>query len=126
MTRVDNARMNDVVAHYAWFGAGLLVLTSLTVALGWWAGTGLRWFPAWALGRAIVQLTVIALLLRGILEVPGTVVAFVALMLTTASLTAMGRTRELWHGRQLPLARGKQHAAAGLAGDLPKRPLTLE
>lgn len=97
--RVDNARMNDVVGHYLWFGVGLLVLTSLTVGLGWWAGTGLRWFPLWALGRAVVQLTVIALLLRGILDVPATVVAFVVLMLTTASLTAMARVRELWHGR---------------------------
>src|ERR1700755_396125 len=91
--------MNDVVAHYVWFGAGLLLMSAMTVALGWLAGTGLRWFPLWALGRAVVQLTVIALLLRGILGVPATVVAFVVLMLTTASLTAMARLRELWHGR---------------------------
>ncbi len=91
--------MNADIAHYAWFGVGLLVLTSLTVALGWWAGTGLRWFPLWALGRAVVQLTVIALLLRGILSVPWTVAAFVLLMLTTASVTAMARVQELWQGR---------------------------
>jgi putative ABC transport system permease protein len=91
--------MNDAVPHYAWFGAGLLAMSAMTVGLGRWAGTGLGWFPLWALGRAVVQLTVIALLLRGILDVPGTVVAFVVLMLTTASLTAMARVRELWHGR---------------------------
>jgi putative ABC transport system permease protein len=89
----------DVVAHYAWFGAGLLLMTALTVGLGWWAGTGLRLFPLWAILRAVVQLSVIALLLRGILTVPWTVVGFVLLMLTTASLTAIGRIHELWHGR---------------------------
>jgi putative ABC transport system permease protein len=92
--------VDPAVAHYAWFGAGLLVVVGLTVGLGWWAGTGLRWFPLWALGRAVVQLAVIAVLLRGILDAPATVVAFVALMFTTASLTAMGRVRELWHGKR--------------------------
>jgi putative ABC transport system permease protein len=85
---------------YAWFGAGLVVMACMTVGLARWAGTDLGWFPLWALGRAVVQLSVIALLLRGILDVPGTVVAFVVLMLTTASLTAMSRIRELWHGKR--------------------------
>ena len=85
---------------YAWFAARVLVLAAVTVALGLWYGTGLRFFPVWALVRAAVQLTVVALLLRGVLAVPWTVVAFVLLMLSTASLTAMGRTRELWRGRQ--------------------------
>jgi putative ABC transport system permease protein len=89
----------DAVTHYAWFGTGLLLMTALTVGLGRWAGTGLGAFPLWALGRAVVQLTVVALLLRGILSVPWTVAAFVVLMLSTASLTAMARVRELWHGR---------------------------
>jgi len=89
----------DVLAHYAGFGAGLLLMTALTVGLGRWAGTGLGWFPLWAILRAVVQLSVIALLLRGILTVPWTVAGFVLLMLTTASLTAIGRIRELWHGR---------------------------
>ncbi len=91
--------MNTAI-DYAWFGAGLLVMSGTTVALARWAGAGLGWFPLWALGRAVVQLTIIALLLRGILDVPWTVVAFVVLMLTTASLTAMSRVRELWHGRR--------------------------
>jgi putative ABC transport system permease protein len=82
-----------------WFGARLLLLTALTVGLGWWYGTGLRLFPFWAMVRAGVQLSVVALLLRGVLAVPWTAAAFVVLMLTTASWTSTGRTRELWHGR---------------------------
>jgi putative ABC transport system permease protein len=84
----------------AWFGARLLVLAAVTVALGLWYGTGLRLFPLWALTRAAFQLAVVALLLRGVLEVPWTAAAFVLLMLSSASLTAMGRTRELWRGRE--------------------------
>ncbi len=84
----------------AWFGARLLVLAAGTVALGLWYGTGLRLFPLWAILRAAVQLSIVALLLRGVLAVPWTAAAFVLLMLTTASLTAMGRTHDLWHGRE--------------------------
>jgi putative ABC transport system permease protein len=47
-----------------------------------------------------VQLTIVALLLRGILTVEWTVVAFLLLMASTASWTASGRLRELWHGRR--------------------------
>lgn len=86
------------------FGLGLLALTALTLGLGRWAGTGLGWFPLWAILRAVVQLAVIALLLRGILSVPWTVAAFVLLMLSTASWTAMGRLRELHRGRRTALA----------------------
>lgn len=87
------------VAQYAWFGFGLLAMTALTAGLGAWAGTGLRLFPFWVIVRASVQLTVVALLLRGILTVPWTVAGFVVLMLTTASVTSMGRIRGLWRGR---------------------------
>jgi putative ABC transport system permease protein len=86
--------------HYLWFGAGLLVLTGMTVGLGRWARIGLGFFPLWAIARAVVQLTAIALLLRGILAVPATVAVFVVLMLSTASWTAMGRLDELWRGRR--------------------------
>jgi len=89
---------------YAWFGARLLVLAAATVGLGVWYRTGLGLFPLWALLRGAVQLSVVALLLRGVLAAPWTVVAFVLLMLTTASLTAVGRTRELWRGRQAAVA----------------------
>jgi len=90
----------STAVDYAWFGAGLMAMTGLTLLLGRWAGVGLGLFPLWAIGRAVVQLTVVALLLRGILSVPWTVAGFILLMLTTASWTAMGRLRELWHGRR--------------------------
>jgi putative ABC transport system permease protein len=51
--------------------------------------------------RAAVQLSVVALLLKGILSYPSTVVAFIVLMLTTASWTSARRTSELWHGRRI-------------------------
>jgi putative ABC transport system permease protein len=87
-------------AHYLWFGAGLLALTAATVLIAWRAGVGLGWFPVWALLRAVVQLGVVALLLRGILAVPATVAAFVLLMASTASWTAAHRLEQLWRGRR--------------------------
>lgn len=90
----------SAVGDYAWFVAGLLVLTGLTMALLRWARIDLGLLPLWAILRAVVQLSVVALLLRGILDAPWTVVAFVALMLTTASWTSMGRLSGLWHGRR--------------------------
>jgi putative ABC transport system permease protein len=60
----------------------------------------LRLFPLWAILRAAIQLSIVALLLRGVLAVPWTAAVFVLLMLSTASVTAMGRTRELWRGRE--------------------------
>ncbi len=86
--------------HHLGFGAGLLVLTGLTLGLGRWARIGVGLFPLWALLRAVVQLSAVALLLRGILAVPWTVVVFVLLMLSTASWTAVGRLGQLWHGRR--------------------------
>lgn len=88
------------VLDYARFGAGLLVVVGATLVVAWRAGVGLGWRPLTSLARAVAQLSVVALLLRGILTVPWTVVAFLALMLTTASWTAAGRLRELWHGRR--------------------------
>ena len=87
-------------SEYVWFAAGLLVLVAATAGLARGAGVGLGWTPLWSLSRAAVQLTVVALLLRGILTVEWTVVAFLALMVSTASWTASGRLRELWHGRR--------------------------
>ncbi len=90
--------------HYLWFAGGLSVLTGLTLGLGFWARVGLGYFPLWAILRAVVQLTAVALLLRGILAVPWTVAAFVVLMLSTASWTAMRRLEGLWHGRRTAVA----------------------
>lgn len=86
--------------QYLWFGAGLLVISLLTVGLLKANRIGLGWFPLWAVVRAVVQLIVIALLLHGILSVPWTVAAFIVLMLSTASWTAQNRLKELWHGRR--------------------------
>lgn len=92
------------LGSYLWFGVGLLVMTSLTVGLGHWARIELGLLPLRAIVRAAVQLAVIALLIRGILTAPWTVVAFVLLMATTASLTAQGRIAALWHGRRAATA----------------------
>jgi len=87
-------------AHYLWFAAGLLVVTGLTLGVTWAAGVRLGLFPLWVIVRAAVQLSVVALLLRGILAFPATVAAFLLLMLTTASWTAAGRVSQLWRGRR--------------------------
>jgi putative ABC transport system permease protein len=101
-------------ASYAGFGAGLLTLTLLTVGLARWARIGLGWFPLLVVVRASVQLSVVALLLRGILAAPWTVVAFVLLMLTTASWTSGHRIRGLWHGRLIAAAGVLAGAGAAL------------
>lgn len=91
-------------AEVGGLAAGLLVLTAATVGLARWGGLGLGVAPVVALSRAAVQLTVVALLLRGILTTPGTVVAFVALMLVTASWTSLSRLAGLWQGRRAAVA----------------------
>lgn len=91
--------VTDVLDH-ARFGAGLLVVVLATVLLAWRSGVGLGWAPLTSLARAVLQLSIVALLLRGILAIPWTVVAFLGLMLATASATASGRLGELWHGRR--------------------------
>jgi putative ABC transport system permease protein len=91
-------------SEYVWFGVGLLVLVAVTVAIARSAGVGLGWTPLWSLARATIQLTVVALLLRGILAVEWTVVAFLALMASTAAWTSSSRLRALWHGRRAAVA----------------------
>lgn len=91
----------SALLDHAGFALGLLGLTALTLALQRWARIDLGWLPLIAIARAAVQLAVIALLLRGILSAPWTVAGVVALMLSTASWTSMGRLAELWHGRQI-------------------------
>jgi putative ABC transport system permease protein len=92
------------IASYAGFGAGLLTLTGLTVLVARLGRVGLGWFPLVVVVRAAVQLSVVALLLKGILSAPQTVGAFVVLMLTTASWTSARRTSQLWHGRRIAVA----------------------
>ena len=102
------------IASYAGFGAGLLTLTGLTVGLARWGRVGLGWFPLVVVVRAAVQLSIVALLLRGILAVPWTVAAFVLLMLVTASWTSGRRIRGLWHGRRIAVAGVLAGATAAL------------
>ncbi|WP_230486618.1 ABC transporter permease [Nocardioides anomalus] len=114
------------VQDYVWFGAGLLVLVAATCLVGWRSGVGLGWSPLTSLARAVLQLSVVAVLLRGILSVPGTVVAFLALMLATASWTASGRLRELWHGRRAAVAGVAAGAAVALTSIFLLRLVDLE
>jgi putative ABC transport system permease protein len=102
------------IASYAGFGAGLLTMTALTVLLARWARVGLGWFPMVVVVRAAVQLSIIALLLRGILAVPWTVAGFILLMLTTASWTSARRIQEVWHGRRIAVAGVLSGAAVAL------------
>ena len=89
-------RMNEVALHYAGFGVGLLVLTVLTLGLQRWARIDLGWLPVVAIVRAVVQLTVIALLLRGILAAPWTVAGFVVLMMLMVTVIYNDLTRLPW------------------------------
>jgi putative ABC transport system permease protein len=93
----------DRPVDYARWGLGLLLVGLTTYALARLARIELGWLPLTALLRAVVQLAVIATILRGVLEVPWTVALFVLLMLTTASLTAGSRLGELPRGRVLAL-----------------------
>ncbi|RYB94256.1 ABC transporter permease [Nocardioides oleivorans] len=88
---------------YVRWGAGLLVLALLTYALSRAARIPLGWLPLTALLRAVVQLAVVATILRGVLAVPWTVVLFVVLMLSTASWTAGSRLVELPRGHVIAL-----------------------
>ena len=75
------------------FGAGLLVMTVLAMGVQRYSGVDLGFQPLVAVARAAVQLTAIALILRGVLAWPGLVAAFVVLMLSTASWTSLSRLR---------------------------------
>ncbi|MGM0385256.1 MAG: ABC transporter permease [Actinomycetota bacterium] len=82
---------------------GLLVIVAATIALQRWFDLRLGSRPLTAVLRAAIQLSIIAVVLRGVLEWPALVAAFFALMFTTASLTAGSRLRELWRGRTAAL-----------------------
>ena len=88
---------------FVWWGLGLLVVGVSTSVLARVARIELGWLPLAALARAVVQLAIVATLLRGVLAVPWTVALFVLLMLTTASTTAGSRLDELPRGRVLAL-----------------------
>src|SRR5690348_16854564 len=114
------------VLDQGWYAAGLLVLVAATVAVGRAGGVGLGWAPLWALLRAAAQLSVVALLLRGALSAAWSVAAFVVLMLATASWTAAGRLRELWHGRRAAVAGVLLGAGVGVGMVLALRLVELD
>ncbi|MDO7867070.1 ABC transporter permease [Nocardioides jiangxiensis] len=89
-----------------WFALGLLVVAAATAAVARTFRIPIGWQPVVALARAALQLTIIALLLKGVLSAPATAAAFIALMLLTASTVAGGRIRAVPHGRR--------HAATGV------------
>lgn len=113
-------------AAYVWWGVGLLVVALATATLARVARIDLGVLPVTALLRAVVQLAVVALLLRGVLSMPWTVVLFVALMLTTASTTAGGRLHELPRGRVIALVGVLSGAAVSLTLVLALRLVDLE
>ncbi|MDR7252812.1 putative ABC transport system permease protein [Nocardioides sp. BE266] len=88
---------------YVWWGLGLLALALTTYAVSRLARIDLGVMPVTALLRAVVQLAVVATILRGVLAVPWTVALFVVLMLSTATFTAGSRLDELPRGRVLAL-----------------------
>ncbi|GAC1531512.1 MAG: ABC transporter permease [Marmoricola sp.] len=81
-------------------GLAIILIALTTAALARATHIALGWASVTAILRAMLQLAVIALALRGILSHPATVVIFVVVMLTTASWTAGGRVGELWQGRR--------------------------
>ena len=95
--------VEDASMDHVWWGLGLLTLSLVTLTLARVARLGLGVMPVTAVLRAVLQLSVIALILRGVLAVPWTVALFVLLMLSTATLTAGSRLADLPRGRVLAL-----------------------
>lgn len=83
-----------------WFAAGLLAMTLLAILVQRQAGARLGAQPLIAVFRAAVQLAVIALILRGVLALPWLVLAFVVLMLSTASWTSFSRLKGIPDARK--------------------------
>lgn len=109
------SRWQDEGVQLIWFGAGLLVLVALTLGVQHAARLHMGWSPLVSSVRAAVQLSVIAVLLRGVLTVPWTVALFILLMASTASLTAGRRVHELHRGRLAALGGVVAGAAVTLA-----------
>lgn len=86
------------------FVLGLAVVTGLTVLVQRRARIPVGTDAVVAVGRAALQLAVVAALLAGVLATGWTVVLFVALMLTTASWTSVGRVAALHRGRRAAVA----------------------
>ncbi|WP_421083598.1 ABC transporter permease [Rothia nasimurium] len=90
-----NALLHSPLTHYA---AALLLFVGLTTALLAAQKIQLYWQPYISILRACLQLAVIALLLQGILAAPWALVLFIALMLTTATITSGKHSKQLHRG----------------------------
>ncbi|WP_296140343.1 ABC transporter permease [uncultured Tessaracoccus sp.] len=82
------------------FGAGIAVLVVLVIVVLRAHGNRIGARPAVAILRAGIQLAAISVLLGAVLRWPWLVLAFVALMLTTATWTGASRAAELPGGRR--------------------------
>lgn len=112
--------------HQVEFWVGLAALPLITAVLANRAEVGLGWQPLNALLRATVQLGVVAALLRGVITVPWTVAAFIALMLSTASWTSGGRISRLPRGRRSAVLGVVAGSAAALVPSLCLRLVTWD
>ena len=74
---------------------GVLLLLGLVLGALHLAGVRTGWAPVVAIGRAGVQLGVVALALGGVLAAPPTAAAVLVIMIGTATWTATGRLRGL-------------------------------
>ncbi len=94
---------------------GVVLLLGVTYAALRVGSVPLRWEPLWAIFRGAVQLAAVGLALRGVLSAPPTVVAAIAVMLTTASWTAGRRLAELEGGRRVAVIGCVSGSAVSLA-----------
>jgi putative ABC transport system permease protein len=79
---------------------GVALLLGVTYAALQVATVRLGWAPLVSVVRGGVQLALVGLALRGVFQAPATVVAALAVMVTTASWTASSRLRtfgHVWH-----------------------------
>ena len=91
--------MLDSLEHWIPYLAGVFVLVTATYVLARTFHIGIGTLPYVAILRAVVQLAIIALALRGIFAFPAAAPLFIAVMLTTASLTSGRHARHLHRGK---------------------------
>src|SRR3954468_15463763 len=105
--RCDGGRYRPPVSPSVRLAVGLVVLAAIAVAALTLAGVHRRRAVLTASGRAVVQLTVVALALRGVFAAPGFVVLALAVMFGVATWTAARRLRGFdGAGRAVVLACG--------------------
>nr|WP_026874472.1 ABC transporter permease [Jiangella gansuensis] len=110
-------------------GIAMVVLVAVAIVASVVGGLGHARAMATAALRAVGQLAAVALVLTAVVELEPLTVAFLAVMLTTATVTAgrrMTRDRS-WRWAVLPIAAGAAPVVAGLlaTGVLPADPLAV-